>query len=62
MPLLGQLVYTSFPGVGFKALVSAQVPPQIQQAFIEQVVYQYWDSYNPPRVWISSRVSVSGHS
>lgn len=48
MPLLGQLVYTSFSGVGFKALASAQVPPQIQQAFIEQVVYQYWDSYNPP--------------
>jgi len=48
MPFLGQLVYTSFPGVGFRSLTSAQVSPQIQQAFLEQIVYQYWDSYNPP--------------
>jgi len=48
MPWLGQLVYTSFPEVGFKTLASAEIPPQIQQAFVEQVVYQYWDSYNPP--------------
>ena len=49
MPLLyGQLVYTSFPEVGYKALASAHVPKEIQLAFIEQVVYQYWDSYNPP--------------
>jgi WD40 repeat protein len=48
-PLLGQLVYTSFAGVGFKTLNSPEVPAEIQQAFIEQVVYQYWDSYNPPR-------------
>ncbi len=47
--LLGQLVYTSFPGVGFRALTSAHVPTEFQQAFIQQVVYQHWDSYNPPR-------------
>jgi uncharacterized caspase-like protein len=46
--ILGQLVYTSFPGVGFKVLASAQVPGSIQQAFIQQVVYQHWDSYSPP--------------
>lgn len=46
--LLGQLVYTSFPGVGLRTLQSAQVPPEIQEAFIQQVVYQHWDSYNPP--------------
>ncbi len=51
MPLLlGQLVYTSFPGVGFKLLASKQVPKEFQQAFMQQVVYQYWDAYNPPRV------------
>ena len=48
MPLLGQLVYTSFPEVGFKVLASAQVPIEIQQAFIQQVVHQRWNSYNPP--------------
>jgi len=46
--LLGQLVYTSFPGVGLTTLKSAQVPDEIQQAFIHQVIYQHWDSYNPP--------------
>jgi FtsZ-interacting cell division protein YlmF len=50
MPLLyGQLVYTSFPEVGYRVLASAQVPTEIQLAFIEQVVYQHWDAYNPPR-------------
>ncbi len=47
--ILGQLVYTSFPEVGFKVLASAQVPGSIQQAFIQQVVYQHWDSYSPPK-------------
>jgi len=41
--LLGQLVYTSFPRVGFKTL-SAEVPTQIKQAFIQQIVYQHWNS------------------
>jgi predicted regulator of Ras-like GTPase activity (Roadblock/LC7/MglB family) len=50
MPLLvGQIIYTSFPGVGFRSLVSQQVPSEIQQAFIQQVVYQHWDTYNPPK-------------
>ena len=50
MPLLlGQLVYTSFPGVGFRVLASTQVPSEIQQAFIHKVVYQHWDSHNPPK-------------
>lgn len=46
--MLGQLVYTSFPGVGFRAVASAHVPVEIQLAFIQQVVYQRWNSYNPP--------------
>ncbi|MBF2022161.1 MAG: dynein regulation protein LC7 [Hydrococcus sp. C42_A2020_068] len=50
MPLLvGQIVYTSFPGIGFKSLVSQQIPLDIQQAFIQQVVYKHWDTYNPPK-------------
>lgn len=47
--LLGQLVYTSFDKVGFKLLASDQVPPEIQQAFIEHVASKYWDSYAPPQ-------------
>ena len=47
--LLGQLVYTSFTEMGFRLLASAQVPKEIQQAFIERVASQRWDSYEPPK-------------
>lgn len=47
--LLEQLVYTSFPGVGFMTLGSVHVPPEIREAFIQQIVYRHWDTYNPPR-------------
>jgi predicted regulator of Ras-like GTPase activity (Roadblock/LC7/MglB family) len=46
--LVGQIVYTSFFKVGFKALFSPRIPSAIQQAFIQQIVYQNWDTYNPP--------------
>ncbi|WP_427156957.1 WD40 repeat domain-containing protein [Aliinostoc sp. HNIBRCY26] len=45
---LGQLIHTSFPVVGFRTVVSGGITPEIQQAFLEQIVYQYWDSYEPP--------------
>lgn len=49
MPLrVGQIIYTSLPSVGFKSLTSEQVPPEVEQAFRQQVVHQYWDAYNPP--------------
>lgn len=47
--LIGQIVYTSFARIGFKTLASAQIPTDIQQAFMQGVVAQHWDSYNPPR-------------
>ena len=47
--LLHQLVYTSFPGIGFQLLASEQVPPKVQQ-FFTQLVHQHWDAYNPPSV------------
>jgi len=46
--LLSQLVYTSFAGKGFRTVTSPQVSPEIQQAFLQYVVSQHWDSYNPP--------------
>ncbi|QLE57665.1 WD40 repeat domain-containing protein [Nostoc sp. TCL26-01] len=45
---LGQLIHTSFPFVGFRTVASPHIPTEIQQTFLEKVVYQYWDSYNPP--------------
>ena len=46
--LLDQLVYTSFAGMGFRLLAGEQVPTEIQEAFMERVVSQRWDSYAPP--------------
>lgn len=46
MPLqLGQLVYTNFQGMGDKTLTSAEVGIEIQQAFLERVVFKHWHSY-----------------
>lgn len=46
--LFGQLIYTSFAGVGFTVLKSAEVPPEVQQYFLQELVYKHWDAYDPP--------------
>lgn len=46
--LLSQLIYTSFAGRGFSTLASAQLSIEIRQTFMQRLVSQYWDSYNPP--------------
>ncbi len=49
MPLLvEQIIYTSFSRVGFTSCVSPSISPEIQQAFIQNIVYQYWNPYHPP--------------
>lgn len=49
MPVLvEQLIYTSFPRIGFKCFASEKVPLAIQQVFCEKIVHQHWDNYNPP--------------
>jgi len=49
MPLLvGQLIYTNLPKSGFKLLVSQHIPLEIQDKFIQEIVHQMWDAYNPP--------------
>ncbi len=47
--LIGQIVYTSLVGVGFKSLASSQVSREVQQAFIQRVAAKYWDASNPPK-------------
>jgi hypothetical protein len=42
---LNQLVYTSFSYVGFGLLTSEQVPLHIEQTFLKQVVYRYWNAF-----------------
>jgi hypothetical protein len=45
---LGQLLYTSFPKVGFQIVTSPEVPAEARQAFVQKVTNQLWDAYNPP--------------
>ena len=45
---LGQLLYTSFPNVGFHIVTSPEVPAEARQAFVQKVTHQLWDAYNPP--------------
>jgi hypothetical protein len=45
---LGQLLYTSFPEVGFHIIASPEVPQEARQAFVQTVTHQLWDAYNPP--------------
>jgi predicted regulator of Ras-like GTPase activity (Roadblock/LC7/MglB family) len=46
--LVGQLIYTSFPNIGFQSYVSQQVPFEMQQWFLQEIIYKQWDAYNPP--------------
>lgn len=48
--LLEQIVYTSFTQTGLKAVASTQLPVEIQQAFMEKIVQQYWNSQQPLEV------------
>ncbi len=49
MPLVVHpIIYTSFPKVGFQSLASPSVPIEVQQTFLEQIVYQQWNTYDPP--------------
>ncbi|MBC8122338.1 MAG: hypothetical protein H7Y22_10920, partial [Gemmatimonadaceae bacterium] len=44
--LFGQLLYTSFPEEGFKVLTSPSVPADVREAFLQRIVYRYWDCYS----------------
>jgi predicted regulator of Ras-like GTPase activity (Roadblock/LC7/MglB family) len=45
----GQLVYTSFPKIGFALLKSADVPEDVQHIFLTRLVQTAWDTYSPPK-------------
>lgn len=46
--LVSQLIYTNLPKTGFQLLVSQQIPIEVKEAFVKEIVYEYWDAYNPP--------------
>lgn len=43
-----QIIYTSFANVGFQSCVSAAISQELQLAFLQKIVYQYWNPYDPP--------------
>ena len=43
-----QIFYTSFANIGFQCLVSPAISLAREQAFIQNIVERYWNSYNPP--------------
>lgn len=46
--MVGQLIYTTLPNSGFQLLVSQRIPIHIQDSFVQNIVYQHWNVYNPP--------------
>ncbi len=46
---LGQLLYTSFPQIGFALRKSTDVPATVQQVFLSRIVQTAWDTYSPPK-------------
>jgi hypothetical protein len=49
MPLVvDQIVYSSFPQIGYQVFASPEISTQIKTTFVEQVVYAHWDVYEPP--------------
>ena len=45
--MVGQLIYTTLPNSGFQLLVSQRIPIHIQDSFVQNIVYQHWNVYNP---------------
>jgi hypothetical protein len=55
--LLGQVLYTSFTGLGFKCIVSPSVPDIAEQIFREKIVEARWLIHSPPpREWRAAYV------
>jgi hypothetical protein len=55
--LLGQILYTSFTGSGFKCVVSPSVPAIVEQIFREKIVDTRWVIHSPPpRDWRAAYV------
>lgn len=46
-PLLGQILYTSFPVGGFRLIASPLIPPGLHRLFTRQIAERHWDPYNP---------------
>jgi predicted regulator of Ras-like GTPase activity (Roadblock/LC7/MglB family) len=45
---VAQIIYTSFVKVGFKFLVSQELPPHLEQLFLQDIVHRHWNAYDPP--------------
>ncbi|PZD72444.1 hypothetical protein C1752_03733 [Acaryochloris thomasi RCC1774] len=46
--VVGQIVYSSFPRIGYQIFANAEMPESVQSAFVEDIVHKHWDVYEPP--------------
>ncbi|MEO0373468.1 MAG: hypothetical protein AAF329_02345 [Cyanobacteria bacterium P01_A01_bin.17] len=46
--VVGQIVYSSFPQIGYQVFANAEMPESVQSAFVEDIVHKHWDVYEPP--------------
>ncbi len=46
--VVGQIVYSSFPQIGYQSFANSEIPEPVQTAFVEEIVHEHWDVYEPP--------------
>jgi hypothetical protein len=46
--VVGQIVYSSFPQIGYQVFANSEIPERVQSAFVEDIVHKHWDVYEPP--------------
>jgi hypothetical protein len=46
--VVGQIVYSSFPQIGYQVFANSEIPERVQSAFVEEIVHKHWDVYEPP--------------
>lgn len=46
--VVGQIVYSSFPQIGYQIFANPEMPESVQSAFVEEIVHKHWDVYEPP--------------
>lgn len=46
--VVGQIVYSSFPQIGYQSFANTEIPERVQTAFVEEIIHEHWDVYEPP--------------
>ncbi len=46
--VVSQIVYSSFPQIGYRVFANPEIPEPVQSTFVDKVVHEHWDVYEPP--------------